>query len=129
MNPAVTVITLSKDELSKVVSEVVQRGFELATRHQGEKIGIEGLAAKLAEARDKEVSAAIQHIRHIAEDYQLTPYEICPDTRKLTRHTAERPTAKVEPKYRDPATGASWTGRGKALKWIAEQDRQKFLIG
>lgn len=34
----------------------------------------------------------------------------------------------VAAKYRDSATGATWTGRGKALKWIADQDRSKFAI-
>lgn len=36
--------------------------------------------------------------------------------------------AAVAPKYRDPATGATWTGRGKAPKWIADQDRNKFAM-
>jgi DNA-binding protein H-NS len=35
---------------------------------------------------------------------------------------------KVAPKYRDPATGNTWTGRGKAPKWIDGKDRAKFLI-
>jgi len=34
----------------------------------------------------------------------------------------------VAPKYRDPATGKTWTGRGKAPKWIDGKDRSKFLI-
>lgn len=46
MNPAVTVLTISKEELSQIISNAVQHGFELATRHQGERIGIEGLAAR-----------------------------------------------------------------------------------
>src|SRR2546427_12966376 len=31
-------------------------------------------------------------------------------------------------KYRDPATGATWTGRGKPPNWIKDQDRDDFLI-
>ena len=27
---------------------------------------------------------------------------------------------KVAPKYRDPATGALWTGRGLKPRWLAE---------
>lgn len=31
--------------------------------------------------------------------------------------------------YRDPKTGATWSGRGRALAWLAEaKDRKKFLI-
>lgn len=35
----------------------------------------------------------------------------------------------VPPKYRDPKTGATWTGRGLAPAWIASaKDKSKFLI-
>ena len=29
-------------------------------------------------------------------------------------------TRKVAPKYRDPDSGATWTGRGRKPKWVAE---------
>lgn len=33
------------------------------------------------------------------------------------------------PKYRDPKTGATWTGHGRAPGWIAAvQDRSKLLV-
>ena len=35
----------------------------------------------------------------------------------------------VAPKYRDPESGSTWSGRGKPPKWIAGQDRDNFLIG
>lgn len=35
----------------------------------------------------------------------------------------------VAPKYADPKTGATWTGRGRAPAWIRDaRDRSKFLI-
>jgi DNA-binding protein H-NS len=37
--------------------------------------------------------------------------------------------AGVAPKYRDPESGSTWSGRGKPPKWIAGQDRDSFLIG
>lgn len=36
--------------------------------------------------------------------------------------------SKVAPKYRDPVTGQTWTGRGKPPAWIAGKDREQFLI-
>ncbi|WP_126223498.1 H-NS family nucleoid-associated regulatory protein [Burkholderia ambifaria] len=42
-----------------------------------------------------------------------------------------KPAAKrtVPPKYRNPQTGATWTGRGLPPAWIASaKDRNKFLI-
>jgi len=41
---------------------------------------------------------------------------------------ARRGGAKMPPKYRDPATGKTWSGQGKAPLWIANQDRSRFLI-
>lgn len=41
-------------------------------------------------------------------------------------HRNMRPVA---PKYADPKTGATWTGRGRAPAWIRDvKDRSKFLI-
>lgn len=44
-----------------------------------------------------------------------------------------RPATKagstVAPKYRDPETGAEWSGRGRAPLWIRDvEDRDQFLI-
>ena len=36
---------------------------------------------------------------------------------------------KVAAKYRDPDTGATWSGRGKPPQWIAGKDRTPFVIG
>lgn len=41
-----------------------------------------------------------------------------------------RPTRKavVKAKYRDPATGKTWSGRGKAPLWLAGKDRATFAV-
>ncbi|WP_415867691.1 H-NS family nucleoid-associated regulatory protein [Burkholderia ubonensis] len=39
-----------------------------------------------------------------------------------------RRRAPAVAKYRDPASGAVWSGRGRTPRWIAGQDREKFLI-
>jgi DNA-binding protein H-NS len=31
-------------------------------------------------------------------------------------------------KYRDPATAATWSGRGRVPNWIAGKNRDEFLI-
>jgi DNA-binding protein H-NS len=55
----------------------------------------------------------------------LTPEDVFAGGRRAGRGSG----TKVAPKYRNPATGETWTGRGKAPKWIADQDREQFLIG
>ena len=75
-------------------------------------------------------------------DYNITPEEIAEAYAKKTskssgqraegvnRMSVKRP---VPPKYRHPETGATWTGRGKAPRWIASAEeegkkREDFLI-
>ncbi|MEX3983683.1 H-NS histone family protein [Paraburkholderia sp. EG287A] len=42
---------------------------------------------------------------------------------------ATLPKTHVAPKYKDPDSGATWSGRGRAPLWIADaEDRSKFLI-
>jgi len=51
------------------------------------------------------------------------------NTRAASAVAATKSTGnKVAPKYRDPVSGNTWTGRGKAPKWIEGKDRAPFLI-
>ena len=36
--------------------------------------------------------------------------------------------APLAPKYRNPETGETWSGRGKAPRWIDPANKEKFLI-
>lgn len=49
-------------------------------------------------------------------------------TEKTGKMVVKSKDGKVEPKYIDPVSGKTWTGRGKAPKWIDGQDRTPFLI-
>ncbi len=47
----------------------------------------------------------------------------------LTKGTVYQAKGKLPPKYRDPKTGATWSGFARAPQWIANvKDRSKFLI-
>src|ERR1700738_2311236 len=47
----------------------------------------------------------------------------------LTKETVHKAKSKLPPKYRDPKTGATWSGFARPPKWIANvKDRSKFLI-
>ena len=84
----------------------------------------EALELRISSARRDEVANAIAQVRALIDEYALTHQEIFPTTR--TRSTTSG--TKVAAKYRDPATGQTWTGRGKAPKWIKNQDRSLFAI-
>ena len=51
-----------------------------------------------------------------------------PAKKAATKKRVAKKRGKVAPKYKNPATGETWTGRGKAPKWIAGKDRSKFAI-
>lgn len=83
----------------------------------------EALEQQIHEARARELSEAVARVRALVAEYELTAEDVFPPAR------AGRSTgSKVAPKYRDPATGQTWTGRGKAPKWIQNEDREKFAI-
>ena len=83
----------------------------------------EALEQQIQAARTAELADAVAKVRSIINEYSLTIEDVFPPARG--RRGAG---AKVDAKYRNPTTGETWTGRGKAPKWIANEDRQKFLI-
>ena len=84
----------------------------------------ENLEAQIKKARETELSAAVAQVRAIVVEFGLNVSDVFPSGRGGPRHK----TGKVDPKYRDPSTGAPWTGRGKPPAWIAGKDRAQFAI-
>ncbi len=87
----------------------------------------EALALQIEEARKAEISDAVQKVRELVSEYGLTADDVFSSGRRSSSGKS-RAGSKVAPKYRDPATGQTWTGRGKPPKWIADKDRNQFLI-
>ena len=85
----------------------------------------EALALQVEEARKREISDAVTQVRQMVSEFGLTERDVFPSGRKSG---GTRTGGTVAPKYRDPATGQTWTGRGKAPKWIDGKDRSKYLI-
>ena len=81
------------------------------------------LDRKIKAARAQELADVIGRIRKDVQAYELSPHDIFG---RATQGATKG--SKVDPKYRDPATGKEWTGRGKAPIWIAGKDREQFLI-
>lgn len=82
----------------------------------------EALEQQIAAARKAEVTGAVQEIRGLIEAFGLTQDDIFPVAKQ------KREIGAVAPKYRDPATGQTWSGRGKPPSWIKDQDRSQFEI-
>jgi DNA-binding protein H-NS len=91
----------------------------------------DALEQAIADARTAELSEAINKAKALINDFGLTQMDLFSTDKpaKVKKDGTEKTgRQKVAPKYKDPATGAMWTGRGKAPKWIDGQDRAKFAI-
>lgn len=84
----------------------------------------EAIEKAIAAARKEEIKQAVETVRGLVSQFNLTAADIFGGKAKA----AGGKRKSVAPKYKDPATGATWTGRGKAPKWIAGKDRAKFAI-
>lgn len=82
----------------------------------------ESLEQRIREMRQRELQGAIDQARAVVAEFGLTTDDVFGKKRTSLAGT------KVGAKYRDPASGATWTGRGKPPRWIAGQERDQFLI-
>lgn len=87
------------------------------------------LDAQIAAARAAERAQAILQLRELtlqaralADEHGITTDELFPSSK------AKKSASVGAPKYRDPASGATWTGRGKQPRWIEGKDRTTFLV-
>lgn len=79
---------------------------------------------QLAEAaRKNEIAGAKAQIAAIMKDYGLTAEDLGGAKAK-----AMKVRIPVAAKYRDEATGETWTGRGRSPKWLEGKDKSKYLI-
>ena len=72
---------------------------------------------KIAEVQREERNAAISQVRSIMATHGLTAADIAGKAPAPAR-TASKTTGKVAVKYRNAATGDTWTGRGLQPKWL-----------
>lgn len=83
---------------------------------------LEKLHQQSERTRRADKAAAIARIGSLVADHGIRPEELAPMWDRT------RPTPPATAKYRDPASGATWTGRGRAPKWLAGEDRSRFEI-
>lgn len=94
------------------------------------------LSKRIQDARIKGRDAGIEQIKQIMQELGITAsmlgfYDVdhVPASKKTHASTFKqrRVFGPVEPKYRNPATGQTWSGRGRAPTWMVE-DRDEYLI-
>lgn len=100
---------------SKSVEELEQ---ELADK-EAEAKRLKGEIEKAKQARHAE---NIEKVRHLMDVLGVTLSDL-----KSTEKAAKKARvtgAKLPPKYRDPATGETWSGRGSVPNWVKAYEAQ-----
>ena len=90
------------------------------------------LDEQIERLRKEAVDKAIETIKSLIAEYDIRATDIFPHAHihinRRARNAGADHRGRVAPKYRNPATGETWSGRGKAPLWIAGKDREQFLI-
>ena len=81
------------------------------------------LDRQIVELLEKEKQVAIAQVKLIIEKYHLVASDLFSKKGSVSAFIK-----KVPVKYRNPKTGETWTGRGKAPLWSAGHHRDDFLI-
>jgi DNA-binding protein H-NS len=68
----------------------------------------------IREARTADKAEAVARVRLLMAEHGLTVADLVAKPSAKTGVTGK----KVAPKYRDPVSGATWTGRGLKPKWL-----------
>jgi DNA-binding protein H-NS len=93
---------------------------------------IEDLKRQAEEVRRAELKAVIAEIKDKMDQHGITLADLKPLFGGRGRSGGKARSA-VKPKYRNSATGETWTGRGRAPRWLAQAEaagrsRDSFLI-
>ena len=85
------------------------------------------LESQIAAIEASAKADAVAKARALIDEHGLTAADVFPPASQ-TKPGAKHGSVGVA-KYRDPATGATWTGRGKPPNWIKDvADRTPFEI-
>lgn len=85
----------------------------------------EKLDAEIKAKLDAQKASVIAQIKTVVETYSIPVDEL---VEALGGLKSKRKGIKTKQKFRDPASGATWSGRGKEPAWIKGQNRDDFLI-
>jgi DNA-binding protein H-NS len=95
---------------------------ESNTKLQQMRAQLAELQAQIEEEKETGRAEAIEQIRALMDAYSLTPEDLGAKTKLGPKKH------KAGPKYRDPATGATWSGVGREPLWLKGKKRERFLI-
>lgn len=81
------------------------------------------LELQIEEVRRVEIREVVEDIRRRMREYGLSAADL--EERSERRKKKRSPVA---PRYRDPVSGATWSGRGRRPRWFNDKDAERFVI-
>lgn len=83
--------------------------------------------------RKGERTQAIVAAKELIKSHDLTAFDLGFSGKAASKRVSLDKRNVVAPKYQDPASGKTWTGRGKSPAWLSAQlaagrEKQDFLI-
>jgi DNA-binding protein H-NS len=81
------------------------------------------LDEQIAEAEKVDRADALDRIRASVADFGFTVDEIFGKRAKTDGRKGPQ-----APKFRDPATGNTWSGRGRQPQWLTDENMEQFRI-
>jgi DNA-binding protein H-NS len=95
----------------------------------------DALDAQIASMRAELRDGVLEELKARIEEFEFTAFELgLVKTQHIGRHWKEIRTFQAKaksqpcpPLYRNPATGKTWSGRGRAPRWI-DGNRDEYLI-
>ncbi len=84
------------------------------------------LQKEIDTARKQERRVKIKDVRALLDKYSLTAEDIFPQSKMTVTTTRVKSTRPA--KYRDPESGKTWSGAGRAPLWIRDRNYSDFLI-
>ena len=73
---------------------------------------------KIADVQREAHADAVNKVRTLMAEFGLTAADIAGKASTPRLAGAAKPVSKVAPKYRNAASGETWTGRGLQPKWL-----------
>ena len=80
----------------------------------------EALEQQIAQIKKAERADALQNARSLIGTFDLTVDELFGQQKSSVKAVAV--------KYRNPETGETWTGRGRAPRWLEGKNREDFAV-
>lgn len=130
--PVATILEEAPVAVAEQVAEVAATDNTAVNALSGSETSIEDLRAqqdainkKIADTKVAQKQAVLSQIAEVVKIYELTVQEVVDALGGLK---SKRVGVPAKMKYRNPADGKEWSGRGKAPLWIKDQDKTQFLI-